>query len=495
MRLSFYILILGFLAGVLWRSLFSIPSAGVLALVVGAGVLYAVGRMHDARSASYVVLALLACAVGVVRTEFAYRAYEGARVYDDHTVLSGSATVAFEPDVRDDHTVLVLDVDAPDAQTAGIRVRASVPPYPAYEYGDRVTVRGELVKPRAFETDTGRTFKYDGYLMKDGIHYEVRNAVVRASGEYAGNPAISFLLAAKQRWLAAVSQLMPEPDASLAGGLIVGAKRSLGDQWLDAFRTVGLIHIVVLSGYNLSLVARTIVQMTMVLPQMLGFGLGVAGVVGFALMTGASATVIRASVMAILGMLATFSTRPYAVVRALAFAAFLMVAWSPFTLLFDPGFQLSFLATVGLIYGSPLIEARLGYVTARWGLRGIVAATLSTQLAVLPLLLYQIGQVSLVAPVVNVLVLPLVSSVMAIGFVAGVIGMVSTAVATPIAWGAYALLHYMFFIVRSFAALPFAAVGVPVVSWWVLVLMYVGLVWGYLAVTKRAARPVMVGGS
>jgi competence protein ComEC len=272
--------------------------------------------------------------------------------------------------------------------------------------------------------------------------------------------------------LSSVSQLLPEPNASLLGGLVVGAKRSLGDEWLDAFRETGIIHIVVLSGYNLTLVANSIVRATAFLPRGVGLGAGIAGIIGFALMVGGGATVVRASVMGILGMLAAYINRPNTLMRMLTIAAVAMVLWNPFVLLYDPGFQLSFLATLGLIYGVAPIEAHLGFITERLGLRGIVAATLATQLAVLPLLLFQVGAVSLVAPIVNVLVLPVIPIVMFIGFLAGLMGFASTTLALPLAWLAHLILSYVFIVVDFFAGIPLSSVTLPDVPLWLLAALY-----------------------
>jgi competence protein ComEC len=186
--------------------------------------------------------------------------------------------------------------------------------------------------------------------------------------------------------------------------------------------------------------------------------------------------------MAILGMLATFTARPYVVIRALALAALGMVLWNPFVLVYDPGFQLSFMATVGLILGAPLVERFITKVPTLLDFRGILAATVATQVAVLPLLLYQIGQVSLVAPIVNMLVLPLVAYMMLLGFLAGLVGMVSTTLAFPLAWLAHILLGYTFVVVDLFGRFSFASILVPPVSVWVVGVLYAVLALVYVRV-------------
>jgi len=189
-------------------------------------------------------------------------------------------------------------------------------------------------------------------------------------------------------------------------------------------------------------------------------------------------------------MLAEYIGRPYAVLRALAVAAGGMVLVNPFILVFDPGFQLSFMATLGLLLGAPILDKPFSFVTERLGLRAIVSATFATQLAVLPLLLFQLGSVSLVAPFVNLLVLPLVSLVMAVGFAAGMIGMASTLLAVPFSWIAHAILFYMFQVVWYFGTLPFASIALPPVSF-LLVVAYYGLCIAVLFYVRT--RPAAAG--
>lgn len=472
MRASFFVLTGGFLTGVLWRSFFSISFSGFVAVLCILLIVFLLMQFMSFRwQNAYIALALLASLLGVLRTEMAYQDFYAREIFIEGETISIEGVVASEVDMRDEHAVLYVDVSMEEGAKK-TRLRVSVPQYPEFQYGERVSLQGEVRKPESFETDTDRTFNYVGYLMKERVQYQMRNAIVTSLHTQEGNPIVSMLLGWKQSWLEAVSLLIPEPSASLAGGLVVGAKRSLGEDWLEAFRDTGIIHIVVLSGYNLTLVANSIIRMTGVLPRTVGLCLGVSGVVGFALMVGAGATVLRASIMAIIGILSTYLVRPYMILRALVLAAVVMVALNPFVLVFDPGFQLSFLATIGLVFISPIFERRLLWITELAGFRGIVSATFATQLAVLPLLLYQIGAISLVAPFVNVLILPLVPTVMAFVFIAGIVGEFSLFLATPFAWIGHVVLSYMFLVVDVFSSVPFASVTLPVMPWWILVLCY-----------------------
>ncbi len=472
MRQSLYILVGGFLTGVVWRSFFDPGVVGVgLVLLVALTILVGI-RSVPFHTRVYIVLFCFAGVLGVARTEFAFVSYIQTRTHMPPGFIQREAQVVAEPDKRGEYTILRLALDNPSGGGSVVHARAKVQPFPIFEYGAHVRVTGELVIPRTFESETGRTFDYPGYLMKEGIHYELKNAEVTLTGIRTDGSVLGQLLHLKHAWLTAVSRLIPEPNAALAGGLVVGAKQSLGERWLELFRITGIIHIVVLSGYNLTLIADSMVRACRRLPKRIGVLVGIFGIVGFASMAGASATVVRASVMAILVLLARHGNRPHTAMRLLTIAACGMVLSNPFVLVFDTGFQLSFLATLGLIYYAPLFEKWCRWVPERFQVRSIVAATLATQLIVVPLLLYQMGQVSLIAPLVNVLILPVIPFVMAATFVAGTIGLVFSPIALPIAWIASLLLSYVFRVVALCAEIPFAAVSFSPIPYWVIVLMY-----------------------
>ena len=171
-----------------------------------------------------------------------------------------------------------------------------------------------------------------------------------------GNIIKRGLFSFKRTFLEKVGKVIPDPQVSLLGGLVVGAKQSLGEKLQEDFRKTGIIHIVVLSGYNVTIVAEAIMRFFSFLPFLFGISVGVIAIIFFAIMTGGSATIIRASLMAILVLLARATGRTQTITRALFIAGFLMLIHNPKILVFDSSFQLSFTATIALIYLAPKIE-------------------------------------------------------------------------------------------------------------------------------------------
>jgi competence protein ComEC len=158
-------------------------------------------------------------------------------------------------------------------------------------------------------------------------------------------------------------------------------------------------------------------------------------------------------------------------------AGLAMLILNPYLLAYDVGFQLSFMATLGLILVAPYFETRLQKVPGTLGAREFLIATLATQIFVSPLLLYQIGEFSVVAVIINVLVLPMVPVAMLLTFATGMVAMVSTTMAVPLAWLAYASLSYIIILCEGFASLSFASYVVPAFPFWLVPLSY--MVLGY----------------
>ncbi len=417
----------------------------------------------------FVALLLLCGAIGYSRMELAVPYRETHVVTGETITLTG--TIIREPDARGGHTNITLD-----AETLDEHVLVRISPYTDVAYGDTVSLTGVLETVENFQSDTERVFNYRGYLAKDNIHYIVafpeHITVTNHRTTLTG-----VLLELKHTYLTALKRLLPEPTAALAGGITVGERRSLGDTLTQQFRDVGLIHIVVLSGYNIAVITLFIIAVLSFLPRRARYISAIVGIILFTILVGASATVVRAAIMGCIGALGASLGRSYDALHTLLLAAIGMLMWNPYLLVYDPSFQLSFIATFGLLVGLPLITPYLTYIPEYLGLRDIVGATISTYVAVLPLLTYMVGSVSLVALVVNVLVLPLIPLAMLAVFLVGVVGMVSSTLALPFVAIAYTLLMYVITVTKVFAELPVAALHVPAFS-----ISWVGIAYILLAV-------------
>src|SRR3989344_3601164 len=481
-RNVFEMIVSAFLIGVFLRSFFELSFYTILFLFFLACVFLAYGffskQGRERRLFFLIPLFFLCALLGAIRYELSEPHSSVLGQFIGETVIL-EGTISGEPDRRDTNTVLAVRVDVVQVNQQLLKtrelIRISAPIYPEFLYGDRIRVRGVVEKPENFETDSGRIFDYQSYLAKEGVYYQISRPVITFIEHGQGNPIASYLFQFKHALLASSARVIPDPEHGLLAGLLFGEKHSIGDDFSELFRKSGLVHIVVLSGFNLTIVAYALMYLFSFLPRTLSVGAGGLGILAFTIMTGASATAVRAALMAGIALLAKVTARAYRIKRALFLAALRMIFYNPKLLVFDPSFQLSFLATIGLVYFSPFVEKKICFVPERFGLREIVAATLSTQLFVLPLLINLSGTVSLIGIFANIAVLPMIPITMFFGALASFAGLLHTVLATPFGYAAYFLLHYEILAAEFFGNLPLAAVSVPSLPTWVIVLSYLAL--------------------
>ena len=465
----FYSVSLAFLCGVLFGT-FGWVSLKVLVLVAVCSVALAVLRQWAEGQPRWLfigVWVLVCFVIGGARALYTLdNLGESALNHQvgEEVVLLG--LVVKEPIVRAASLQLYLQVDED-------LILVSTDRYALVSYGDLVQVEGELRLPETFTTELGRTFDYPGYLQSKGVGYQIAFAEVETKTSGHGNVLLATLFSFKKDLMTHIESALPEPAAGLGEGLLLGVKQALGEELESAFRQTGIIHIVVLSGYNVMLVvAFVLYALSFLLPLRPRICVGIVAIVLFALMVGLSATVVRASIMAALLLCAQLLGRTYLVLRGLLLAGVVMVMVNPLLLVYDIGFQLSFMATLGLIAVAPILERLLA--TPRWfsPISTFFYATVATQIAVLPLLLYHIGEVSLISVVVNMLVLPMVPLAMLLTFLIGLAGFFSATLTFILSAPAFLSLAYIIEVATWFAAVPFASVTIPPFPFFIVLVLY-----------------------
>ena len=470
---------LSFILGVFFRSLITVPESFLIfvACVAIALSIFVAFDRRVPRSALLLVIGLISCALG------AWRMGSAALVSDPHLDSRiGSNVIAegfvfAEPDLREGSVrvpVRITSIASSSAQLhASVLVIAHGTAHVAY--GDHVRVSGTLELPKPFDTNNGRQFNYPGYLAKDGIGYEMSFASIKKTDGWTGDMFTAVAIHIKQLFVQGLEMSLPEPESGLAAGITVGDKRGLGKDLSKEFQAVSLVHVIVLSGYNITVVISALERMTAWTPRLVRFAGGGLVALTFVLMTGGAAASVRAAIMALIGMTAQYQGRIYRADRALLFAAVGMAAWNPFLVVFDPGFQLSILATLGLIYLSPILTQWFQRLPKIAGIQDIAISSTSAQLAVLPLLLYQTGQLSLVALPANLFALAVVPQAMFFSSIAALAGLMLGPIAPVLAFPAYILLRYIISVAHLFANVPFSTLPIPPFNPWLLVPMYATL--------------------
>ncbi|MCA9353284.1 ComEC/Rec2 family competence protein [Candidatus Nomurabacteria bacterium] len=346
------------------------------------------------------------------------------------------------------------------------------------DYKNEVFIGGQIALPENFFNDFGREFDYISYLKKDGINYIIYADEVQIL-ENEKVSLVGFLYKIRQKVTYNMERFVKSPEKGLLSGIMIGEKGGIPDDLEKDFILVGLIHIVALSGYNVSIVALGVEKFfNLIFSKRFALSLAMISIVLFVLMTGSSQTSIRAGIMAILALLALSSGFEYSITRGIFWAAFLMLVIKPNLLSSDISFQLSFLATLGVVYISPLIQKvlkrkKLGFFLT------ILTTTLAAQIAVSPFILYKMGTFSVVSLPINLLVLPVIPFIMIFGGILAFLGFLPV-LAEPIAFLGEKLLSYIIFLTKYFADLSFATLYIEKIPVFLLVFYYIAIIFWIL---------------
>lgn len=368
-----------------------------------------------------------------------------------------------EPDIRENNQKLTVKIDPTSLKLRGASTKVLVTTNfsTEYKYGDAINFEGQLQKPKNFITDQGKDFDYLSYLRKDGIFYLVSYPEVEIISRGNGSKIRSSLFAVKEKLLEKMNWVIAPPDSLLMGGLILGERSAFNENLRKNLITTGTIHIVALSGYNVTIVAEWVMKLFYFLPRNLGIGVGALMILLFVLMTGASSTALRAGIMAVLALIARATGRNYDIARALVLAGVFMILLNPFVLVYDVSFQLSFIATVAVIFFAPKIEKYFLWLTDKFKLRDIVSVTVAVYLFVLPFILYKMGNLSVVALPANILILPLIPFTMGLGFLTSFLGLLWYPLSVPLGFISSLFLSWELGVIDFFARLPLASFSVP----------------------------------
>lgn len=381
-----------------------------------------------------------------------------------------TGVVVQEPDIRPDKIKLTINVqnveNVKDVENEknliSQKILVTLPRYPEYKYGDKLKIAGKLEKPEDFDG-----FDYGVYLSRYQIYAIINKATdVEYINSGNGNKIINILLNFKNIFKSKIEKILPEPISSLAEGLIVGAKGNFSATLKEEMQKTGTTHIVVISGQNMEIITKVFTDLTMYWPRLLSFSTGVIGLLLFTLMTGATPSVLRAAILASLFLLARVIGRRKNIINPLIFTGFIMVLFNPLILRFDAGFQLSFMAMVGLIFVSPALDDFL----SRWPkfIREVFSATLGAQIATLPIILFNFGRMSILAPITNALILAMVPYAMLGAFAVGLFGLIWLPLGQVAGWISWPILKYIIAIIEIFAKIPFVSRSINFHSWgWV----------------------------
>jgi competence protein ComEC len=376
------------------------------------------------------------------------------------------------------------------------KILITAPNYPKYNYGDVLKIEGKLQFPIVFED-----FNYKQYLAKDKIYYVMYYPKIELIDENQGNKIFSAILKFKNKITDKIETIMPFPEASILEGIILGNKQIFSEEIKNNLSITGTSHIAAISGMNIVIISNIVMIFLIGLGfwRKQAFWITVMLIIAFIFMVGAPASAVRAGIMGIILLYAKKIGRLGNITRIMVFAGAIMLIFNPLLLRYDIGFQLSFLAVLGLIYIKPIFDRILEKILKKEQINNflqIITTTISAQIAVLGVLIYNFGRISFISPIVNVLIVPFITLLTIIGiiFIGG--AMISIWIGKILLWPAYLGTTYVLRIIDWFAKIPWASKQISNVHWlWAIgyYILLVGIIGLYSRYQNRNKYLVLEG--
>lgn len=382
-----------------------------------------------------------------------------------------------EPDVRSNNTKLTVKAEKG-------KILVTTNNYPEYQYGDVLKIKGELKEPLIFED-----FNYRNYLAKEGIYSVIYYPEIEILERNKGSIFYQTIFKFKNSIKKEIEKIMPFPEVSILEAITLGYKQGLSEKIKESLNISGVRHIVAISGMHIVILSWIIMYLLIGLGlwrnQAFYFAIGL--IVLFIIMVGAPSSAIRAGIMGSILLLGQKMGRLSDSGRIVVFAATIMLIFNPLLLRYDVGFQLSFLAVLGIIYIKPIFDKWLEKITQKEKIKWwfhFVTMTLAAQIATLPILIYNFGRISFVSPLTNVLIVPAIPYIMGLGLLFNFSAVIFSLLAKVLLWPLYIGLTYIICLTNSLSQLPFSAKEISNLHWLWLIGYYILLI-GLLIWYKR----------
>lgn len=420
----------------------------------------------------------LCVTVGVIRAQFIQ---EKNNFVCEPTCLF-YAIVTNSPKIKNDYQVFSVHTESKNNDVYDIQIKA--PLYPRYEVGDHLVLSGKVTLPKTIMPhDTKKTFDYEMYLRVHDIGSEMYYPTIEkeARSEQENSFALS-LVKMKESFVKTIALYVNEPAASLSSGMLFGAT-SMSQELIQTFRVAGLSHIVVLSGFNIAILISFVLFVLVFVPLILRVILASLFVILFVVMVGGEASIVRATLMSFVGLVALVVGRAYTARQALILSLIAIIMYEPLHLFHDVSLHLSFLAAAGIIYMGDGVQSILQGIKSRT-YREIMSTTLCAYAATLPYVIYTFGTVSIYALFANIIVLPFVPIVMLLTFIVIIVAPFTQILASIVGYVDTVLGEIIIWTARSIEHLPFSSFLVSI-SGVTMIIVYAAIAVGYFFLVRK----------
>jgi competence protein ComEC len=386
----------------------------------------------------------------------------------DQEKVTLQGKIASQPELNDTLVQMEVEIDSVNAVPVQGTILLFAPLYPQYHYGDSLKIFGKLQTAPQFPE-----FDYQAYLNKQGITATMLNPQIEVTSTGQGSAILASIYSLRDRLSRVLSTILPEPQASLAQGIVLGIRSSIPDDVKNQLSVSGTAHLLAISGINLSILAGILIALGIRLwgrRHYYYIWLALSVIWFYTVLTGWQPPVIRASIMASVFLFAELLGRQKYALPALALSAAIMIGLDP-QVLWNISFQLSFLAMVGLIYITPLFQS----LWQKWvidkfaednlavrlttPLAESFCVTLGATIAVWPLIAFNFNIVSLIGPLATFLIGPVLAPIILLGALAALLGIFLHPLGQFLGWILWVFLSYMLVLVKFLAGLPAAALN------------------------------------
>lgn len=448
--------VISFGLGILLASKFTVINLVVYESLAGIILVFAIAILSKYYKTALMALFLFLFALGILRLNASLHANNYQELIG--TKLEMEGYLVEDADIRSNIQLLTF---RPKGESQNILITTTLAQ--EFSYGDWVVVEGKVEEVKNFSD-----FDYEKYLERFNTYAVMRYPKILILKSHQLNPLKDFLLGVKKSFTQRVGGLYKEPEGSLLFGILIGAKKTLPKNVVENFNATGTSHIIAVSGFNITIIISALATLAYVFGRRTSFYIAVFTILAFVIITGASASVVRAGIMGFLLLLAMNIGRQYSITPAIFLSAFVMLILNPKIIFWDVGFELSFSATLGIIYFMPVLNAVFENFPKMAGVKTLILTTVSAIISTLPIILFNFGSFSVFALVVNLLILPLVPFTMLFGFLS-----ILPFVGTGFAFVTTGFLKYLLFIVEFFAKLPYSNLNIKIslFMFWLLVLV------------------------
>lgn len=381
-------------------------------------------------------------------------------VFDVDT--SFTSIICKDPQMDYDKQKIVVCVD-------NNKIIVSTNVFPEYDYGDKIQIKGKIKKPGMIES-----FDYEGYLLKDGITAYMSFPQIKLIEKDQGNILMSTILSFKKRMRGEIEKQLTLDKEAILEATILGDTMKMSDDLKQKLSLSGLSHAIAISGAHIVLFAGIIMELLF----LIGFWKREALIISiffiffYVVFVGAPASALRSGFMIGLIYFAQILERNTSNLRILFLAGLIILFFNPLLLKYDLGFQLSFLATLGIIVTGPIFNYWLKDIRIKW-LREVLSMTISAQIFVLPILVLNFGYFSLISLISNILVFAVLPFIMILGIAFPLFGLFSSFLSWLLAIVLSVFLSYLILIIDVSAKVPFAKIEIPII---IFFLIYIPLI-------------------